>query len=55
MQRHGFPRGFTETATYDRLIALLLEALAPDDLARLTAEATALTPEAAIALALDEP
>jgi predicted ATPase/class 3 adenylate cyclase len=55
MQRHGCPRGFTETATYDRLIALLQETLAPDDLARLAAEGIALTPEAAIALALEEP
>ena len=54
MQRHGCPRGFTETATYDRLIGLLRESLAPDDLARLTAEGTALTPEAAIALALED-
>ncbi len=55
LQRHGCPRGFTEIATYDRLIALLRETLSPEDLARLTTEGTALTPEAAIALALEEP
>ena len=53
--RHGFPREFTETTTHDRLTALLREGLAPDELARLTAEGAALTPEAAIALALEEP
>jgi predicted ATPase/class 3 adenylate cyclase len=55
MQRHGCPRGFTETATYNRLIALLHEGLAAEDLARLTVEGTALTPDAANALALEEP
>lgn len=55
LRRHGFRRSFTETTTYDRVTALLRKALAPDDLARLTAEGAALTPEAAIALALAEP
>jgi predicted ATPase len=54
LQRHGFPREFTETTTHNRLTALLRERLAPDDLARLIAEGAALTPEAAIALALEE-
>jgi predicted ATPase len=54
LQRHGFPREFTETTTHDRLTALLRESLAPDDLARLIAEGAALTPQAAIALALEE-
>ncbi len=54
LQRHGYPREFTETTTHDRLNALLREELAPDELARLSAEGAALTPEAAIALALDE-
>ena len=53
--RHGTPREFTETTTHDRLTALLRERLALDELARLIAEGAALTPEAAIALALEEP
>ena len=51
LQRHGFPREFAETTTHDRLIALLDEGIAPDGLARLTAEGSSLAPEAAIALA----
>jgi predicted ATPase/class 3 adenylate cyclase len=54
LERHGFPRSFTETTTHDRLTALLREGLAPDELARLSAQGAALTPEAAIALALEE-
>ena len=54
LQRYGFTREFTETTTHDRLTALLREALAPDELARLGAEGASLTPEAAVALALDE-
>jgi hypothetical protein len=54
LQRHGFPREFTETTTHDRLTALLRERLAPGELARLIAEGAALTPQAAIALALEE-
>ncbi len=54
-QRHGFVREYTETTTYKRLTALLSEGLAPDELARLTAEGAALTPEDAIALALEKP
>jgi tetratricopeptide (TPR) repeat protein len=53
-RRHGFEREFTERTTYDRLIALLRGALSPDELDRLLAEGAALTPEAAIALALEE-
>jgi predicted ATPase/class 3 adenylate cyclase len=52
--RHGYPRGFTETTTHDRLTALLRKGLAPGELARLIAEGAALAPEAAIALALKE-
>jgi predicted ATPase/class 3 adenylate cyclase len=52
--RHGFEREFTETTTHDRLTAVLRESLAPDALAQLTAEGAALTPEAAIALALED-
>lgn len=52
--RHGFPREFTERTTHDRLTALLREGLTPDELTRLSAEGAALTPDAAIALALEE-
>jgi hypothetical protein len=52
--RHGFERESTETKTHDRLSALLREGLAPDELARLGADGATLTPEAAIALALEE-
>jgi predicted ATPase/DNA-binding XRE family transcriptional regulator len=52
-ERHGFQREFTETTTYGRLTALLREGLATGDFARLAAEGATLTPEAAIALALD--
>jgi predicted ATPase/class 3 adenylate cyclase len=52
--RHGLPREFTETTTHDRLIAILREGLAPDELTRRSVEGAALTPEAAIALALEE-
>jgi hypothetical protein len=52
LQRDGFPREFTETTTCDRLTGLLRERLAPDELERLIAEGAALTPQAAIALAL---
>ncbi|HMD03234.1 MAG TPA: BTAD domain-containing putative transcriptional regulator [Candidatus Baltobacteraceae bacterium] len=53
-ERLGYKREFTETKTYDRLIALLRAGVAPDTFARLTAEGAALTPAAAIALALEE-
>jgi hypothetical protein len=51
----GYARQYTETTTHDRLAALLDERLAPGLRERLRAEGAALTPEAAIALALDEP
>jgi hypothetical protein len=56
-QRHGSRRTLTDRRTHDRLTALLNDALTPDEFARLSAEGAALTPEAAIALALagDEP
>ncbi|MGB8909625.1 MAG: adenylate/guanylate cyclase domain-containing protein [Candidatus Cybelea sp.] len=54
LQRHGYIREFTETTTHDRLTALLREGLTLEELARLIAEGAALTPEAAIALALEE-
>jgi predicted ATPase/class 3 adenylate cyclase len=53
-ERHGYLREFTETTTYARLNALLRESLAPEEFARLTAEGAALTPEAAVARALEE-
>jgi hypothetical protein len=52
--RHGFPREFTERTTHDRLTALMREDLAPEDLAVMLAEGTILTPEAAVALALEQ-
>jgi predicted ATPase/transcriptional regulator with XRE-family HTH domain len=52
--RHGYERESTETTTHDRLTALLHPGLAPDELARLSAQGAALAPEAAIALALEE-
>ena len=54
MRDVGFRREFTETTTYDRLMSLLREKLAPDDLARLLADGAALSREAAVALALEE-
>jgi len=53
--RLGFEREFTDRKTHDRLTSLLGERLAPLDLERLLAEGAALVPEAAIALALDDP
>jgi hypothetical protein len=52
LRAQGFAREFTETTTHDRLMTLLAERLAPDDLAHRLAEGAALTPEAAVALAL---
>jgi len=51
----GIVREFTEKKTHDRLTTLLHERLAPADRERLLAEGAALVPEAAIALAFDEP
>jgi predicted ATPase/class 3 adenylate cyclase len=55
MRDVGFQREFTETTTYDRLMSLLCEKLAPDDLACLLADGAALSRETAVALALEEP
>jgi hypothetical protein len=52
MDRQGLKRGFTEATTHDRLGVLLCEGLAREELARLTAEGAALSPEGAVALAL---
>jgi hypothetical protein len=49
----GWPRDFSEAKSCERLAPLLREALAPDELARLISKGAALTPEAAIALALE--
>mgnify|MGYP001315119164 CR=1 FL=1 len=54
LQRYGFTREFTEATTHDRVTLLLRERLAPDELARLSLDGASLTPEAAIALALEE-
>jgi tetratricopeptide (TPR) repeat protein len=51
---HGFAREVTETKTYDRLMTILSDAFAPDELERLLADGAARPPEAAIALALEE-
>ena len=53
-RRLGYERESTETTSYNRLMALLRDGLAPDELERLLAEGAALTPEAAIALALED-
>jgi predicted ATPase/class 3 adenylate cyclase len=52
--RNGFRRECTERLTNDRLMTLLREGLAPDELTRLLAEGSSLTAEAAIALALED-
>jgi predicted ATPase/class 3 adenylate cyclase len=52
--RCRFVREFTEATTHDRLTALLRKGLMPNELARLIAEGAALTPQAAIAVALAE-
>jgi predicted ATPase/class 3 adenylate cyclase len=54
LRRRGFELQFVQKRTHDRLTSLLRDELAPDELARLTAEGVALTPDAAIALALEE-
>lgn len=51
---NAFVREYTERVTQDRLMALLEQGLAPDDLARFLAEGAALAPEAALAYALEE-
>jgi len=52
--RIGYERGIVETNMYDRLMKILSEGLAPDERTRLLAEGASLTPEAAIALALEK-
>jgi predicted ATPase/class 3 adenylate cyclase len=51
LARIGYVREHVASTIHHRLTALLAEHLAPDILARLTAEGAALTPEAAMALA----
>ena len=53
-QKAGFKREFTEMTTHNRLTELLREGCTPDELARRFAEGAVLTPEAAIALALEQ-
>ncbi len=55
LRAQGFEREFTETTTRDRLMALLADQLAPADLSRLLTEGAALSPQAAITLAVEEP
>ncbi len=54
LQRGGFEREFTETTTYDRLMSILREKLAPNELQRLLADGATLTSQGAIALALED-
>jgi predicted ATPase/class 3 adenylate cyclase len=54
-ERVRFERERTEHATHARLSELLASALTPEELAELTAEGAALSPEQAIALALEDP
>ncbi len=49
----GHKREFDEQTTHDRLTALLDANLKPDERPRLAVEGAALTPEAAVALALE--
>jgi hypothetical protein len=53
-RRLGSKREATERATYNKLQAALKAGLPSDEFARLTAEGAALSPEAAIALALGD-
>ncbi len=53
-ERRGFNREFTETTSHERLTAILREGLSSDELVRRGGEGAALTPEAAIALALED-
>ena len=52
-QRHGYKRDAPETTMHERIIALLRQRLTPHERERLTAEGAALTPDAAVALALE--
>jgi ATP/maltotriose-dependent transcriptional regulator MalT len=54
LEEHRFVREFTERASHEALTQLLCLELEPGELARLLAEGAALTPEAAIVLALVE-
>ncbi len=54
LQRGDYARSTTETPTYTRLMTLLVDGIVPDELARLLTEGAALTPEAVIALALED-
>jgi predicted ATPase len=52
-RRHGLEREHTETATHERLIALLRTGLSPEELQRLTSAGASMRPEVATALALE--
>ncbi|MDQ6931667.1 MAG: adenylate/guanylate cyclase domain-containing protein [Candidatus Eremiobacteraeota bacterium] len=54
LQRHGYEREFTEATSHDRLSALLREHFSPDDLSARLAQGAALSPQDAVALALEE-
>jgi hypothetical protein len=51
--RHAFAREYTEITTHDRLMTLLRDAFARDELESLLQKGAALKPEAAAALALE--
>ena len=53
--RAGFERQFTEQTTRARLEALFRDRVTPEDLAQLYARGAAMTPDDAVALALQEP
>jgi predicted ATPase/class 3 adenylate cyclase len=55
LAKDGSTREYTEQTTYDRLTALLEANIEPEDRSRLAAQGPALTAEAAVALALEEP
>ncbi len=54
LRRLGAVREYTENRTHDRLAKLLRDNFAPMDLERAMAEGAALSPKAAVALALEE-
>jgi hypothetical protein len=51
--RIGYSREYMQRSVYERLFAQLHDHVAPDELARRTTAGASLTPEAAIALALE--
>jgi len=55
LAKDGSTREYTEQTTYDRLTAILDANLEPEERRRLAEQGAALTAEAAVALALEEP